>query len=136
MRCSLKRHGLAAREVSYQQMRFDNDFNIIPFEVAMDLIEVCRRGIELKYVTRHMDLFVTVRYRKMIGRTNVEPHLQARNMINASHGIVNDAYPLHVDTAVFGSVIKKVSLMTQCITLTNNTIFHLNDVIREIDRLI
>ena len=136
MRCSLKRHGLAAREVSYQQMRFDNDFNIISFEVATDLIEVCRRGIELKYVTQRMDLFVTVRYRKMIGRTNVEPHLQARNMINASHGIVNDAYPLHVDTAVFGSVIKKVSLMTQCITLTNNTIFHLNDVIREIDRLI
>ncbi|MFN9982157.1 MAG: hypothetical protein ACK53Y_19680, partial [bacterium] len=84
----------------------------------------------------HMDLFVTVRYRKMIGRTNVEPHLQARNMINASHGIVNDAYPLHVDTAVFGSAIKKVSLMTKYITLTNNTIFHLNDVICEIDRLI
>jgi len=72
----------------------------------------------------------------MIGRSSIKPHLQARNIINPQHGIVNDAYPLHADTAVFGSAIRKVSLMTQLVTLKDNTILHLNDVIQELDRLL
>jgi hypothetical protein len=61
MRCALKRRIPASRGVSYEQMRYDNDFNIIPFEVGTEQVEVCQRGIKLKYVAQQMDLFVTVR---------------------------------------------------------------------------
>jgi hypothetical protein len=101
-----------------------------------EVIEVCRRGIELKYVARELDLHVTVHYRKMIGRHNIETHFQVRSMLNSQLGILSDAYPLHVDTSVFGAAVREVSLMTQLVTLSNNTVFHLNDVMREIDRLI
>jgi hypothetical protein len=136
IRCSLKRRGIAARQVSYQQIRYDNEFNIIPFEMDTEVIEVCRRGIQLKYVARELDLHVTVRYRKMIGRHTIETHFQVRSMLNSQLGILSDAYPLHVDTSVFGAAVREVSLMTQLVTLSNNTVFHINDVIREIDRLI
>jgi hypothetical protein len=61
MRCTLKCRAPASREVSHEQMRYDNDFNIIPFEVGTEQVEVCQRGIELKYVAQQMVLFVTMR---------------------------------------------------------------------------
>jgi hypothetical protein len=136
MSCSLRRRGLDAREVVYNQMNYTDTVNVIPFENENNTIESTRRGMELKYLSSEMELTVTVKYRKLHGRENLEDHFRDRNVVPNNNVLMDDSYPLHATTTVFGSRISSINLATQQALLNNGRSVSINEVCVEIDRML
>ena len=136
MSCSLRRRGLDAREVVYKQMNYTDTVNVIPFENENNTIKSTRRGMELKYLSSEMELTVTVKYRKLHGRENLEDHFRDRNVVPNNNVLMDDSYPLHATTTVFGSRISSINLATQQALLNNGRSVSINEVCVEIDRML
>jgi hypothetical protein len=66
----------------------------------------------------------------------VEPHLKSRNITgNAARFVGDTSYPFFAETTVFGATIKKVDLGMQTVTLSNNHVVTVNDLMSELDRI-
>jgi hypothetical protein len=116
-------------------MDYSDTVNVTPFEDHNDMEEITRRGIELKYLNSEMELTITVKYRRLQGRDNLERHLVNRHIKVNNNVVLDDSYPFHATTAVFGSKIKAINLTTQQTLLLNGCSVTINEVCNEIDRL-
>jgi len=139
IRCSLKRRGLNAREVTRHQIVYSDTLNVIPFEEEVHQTEeLVRRGLELKFIAQESELTVKVHYRKLSGKFNIEPQLQIRNMaVNHDDiAMIDDNYPLFADTTIFGATVKEIDLGNEIVTLSNNNEYTIREIMIELDRLI
>ena len=140
LKCALKQRAAHARRISRQQIKYTDSLNVIPFQMGMpdyEYEEINRRGIELKYIPLESEFSITVKYRKLIGRTQIEPHLQMRNIVLPNdNGIDDDSYPFFANTDIFGSTISQINLNTATVILTNNERKSIQEVMGELDRLI
>jgi len=140
LKCALKQRAAHVRRISRQQIKYTDSLNVIPFQMGMpdyEYEEINRRGIELKYIPLESEFSITVKYRKLIGRTQIEPHLQMRNIVLPNdNGIYDDSYPFFANTDIFGSTISQINLNTATVILTNNERKSIQEVMGELDRLI
>jgi hypothetical protein len=121
LKCSSKQRGVTAKTMAHHQMTYVNTMNIIPFEDISE--ENVRRGMQIKYIPRTMELTVTVKYRVLHGREKIEPELDARNLADRlwpQNLEFDDYYPLFSNTTVFSSSIRQINLREQTVLLSNN----------------
>jgi hypothetical protein len=136
LRCTLKRRGVMAREVTYAQMEYSDTMNVIPFENEILVEEMTRRGLEFKYLESTMELHVNVRFRKLKGREQLERHFMDRRITNSHRTLIDDTYPLYATTSVFGAEIKTINLTAKQVVLSDGRTISINDICNEIDRLL
>ncbi len=77
-KCSLKKRGISATDTSNYQITCSDALNIIPFENNSE--EEQPQGLHLRYIPKEMELTVTILYRVLTGRQNLQPHMDDRNL--------------------------------------------------------
>jgi len=85
------------KNVPYAEALRDIDpsdiLNIVPFED--ESTELVRRGVHFKYRPASKQLTLTVCYRRVIGRTNFNIHLEAEGMVRLMNKDEVNIDPLH-----------------------------------------
>jgi hypothetical protein len=106
--------------------------NIVPFE--NESIELVRRGVQFKYKTASKVLTLTVRYRRVIGRSNFHAHLEARGMVRITNEDEVNIYPLHHDVLVDGCNVEQYNFSCNTVRLSDNRHLRIDNIINLIDR--
>jgi hypothetical protein len=104
----------------------------VPFE--NESIELVRRGVQFKYKTVSKVLTLTVRYRRVIGRSNFHAHLEARGMVRITNEDEVNIYPLHHDVLVDGCNVEQYNFSCNTVRLSDNRHLRIDNIINLIDR--
>jgi len=104
--------------------------NVVPFEP--DEQELIRRGIVLKYIPSRSHLTVTIRFRRVTGEARMLPYLQSRGAIYEEEEEAEDVWPLHSDTPFRNSIISKINLLEETVTLKSGELLNFDECITDI----
>jgi len=104
--------------------------NVVPFEPEDQ--EVVRRGIVLKYIPSRSHLTVTIRFRRVTGEARMLPYLQSRGAIYEEEEEAEDVWPLHSDTPFRNSIISKINLADETVTLKSGEMLNFDQCITDI----
>lgn len=103
--------------------------NFIPFEE--DSEELTRRGFEFKYIPRRMLLTVTIRYRML--KTAEEVRNAFATRLPTENNIIDNTWPLHYATTVFGSHVASINLSNRMVILTNGEHHSVQECIQNLE---
>lgn len=103
--------------------------NFVPFDE--DCREILRRGFEFKYIPKRMYLTVTIRFRQLVNSTEVVESFASR--LPGNDAAVDNTWPLHYTTTVFGSNIQSLNLQNQSVVLMNGTSHTVRDCVRSLE---
>ena len=115
-----------------REINQSDTLNVIPFEDTC--CELVRRGVYFKYKPRSKILSITVRYRRLVGSQNFQPHLEARGMVHLPDDEEEETFPFHQDTLVDGCKIDQYNINTRLVRLSDNRHLNAMDVINLILR--
>jgi hypothetical protein len=104
--------------------------NVVPFEPEDQ--ELIRREIVLKYIPSRTHLTVTIRFRRVTGEERMLPYLQSRGAIYEEEEEAEDVWPLHSDTPFRNSLISKINLREEIVTLKSGELLDFNQCITDI----
>jgi hypothetical protein len=93
-------------------MDYSDTMNVIPFKVENGEEKMTRHGLELRYIHDTMELYVILRYRKLNGREQLESHFMDRFIAVIDNILLDDSYPLHATTSIFGYKLESINLTT------------------------
>jgi hypothetical protein len=126
--CSMgKNNGIVA---AHRVISKTDTINVVPFEPEDQ--ELIRRGIVLKYIPSRSHLTVTIRFRRVTGEARMLPYLQSRGAIYEEEEEAEDVWPLHSDTPFRNSVISKINLREETVTLKSGELLHFHQCINDI----
>jgi hypothetical protein len=125
----------SSRRVSSSRQILKTDtINIVPFEEHSQ--EMVKRGIVLRYTPELNHLKIIIRFRRVSGEERILPFLRTRGAINMEEEEDEedgDVWPMHSSTEINSSLISKIDIAAQTVSLRNGECVTFDHVIADIN---